>query len=30
LNIKINELKELNRLKDNTIHLGQELVLPKK
>ena len=30
LNINIKELVKLNRIKDNTIYLGQQLILPKK
>ena len=30
LAVDVKQLKQLNRLKDNTIYLGQELILPKK
>ena len=30
LAIDVKRLKQLNKLKDNTIYLGQELILPKK
>lgn len=29
-NVEINEIKRMNQLNDNTIYLGQELILPKK